>query len=439
MDKAIVYSKADSKGRFLPVRDLSVILSIALVAYLLVWWIAGLRDNAYMQIDSLDYLFLGKTLFETGEFTSLFRTPIFPAFAGFWNDFVGLSTAQFILVQIAMAVANIALIGRAVSFFVDQKWQKIVMLVFALDLVTIQVANWVLSETLFSFLLLVSLNVFLTIWVKQRFNVLLAISCGLCFGLFALCRPVGQFLILLLLCLMFFPKEAQEVKVGWSRKLLVCVLILVTHTLVFSAWKYHNYVKTGHSFVSTTMSYNMYNWRAAWNIAYRDGRTFESVKDEMFALRADFSRANPQLSEYEVSQEMTKQGLEIILSTPKETVAQAIRGMFFLYGGIYNGSLNRIFVEPISKRVMQAYSLIYWLIVYLGILFALLRFKSLTPNERHLFLFSGLIIGYFTFFSIGVESYARLRAPFVPYLVVCAVLGWKMFIQNSRVKGKLLG
>lgn len=410
-------------------KDWLVLLSIAAVFYLFVWWLAGGRENAFMQIDSLDYLHLGAKLFSEGVFDSLFRTPVYPAFAGFWTEFIGLSTEQFVLVQIVFALFNIVLLGRLAGYFVNAKWQKVIVLVFALDLVTVQVANWVLSETLFSFLLLLSLNLFLEIHIRENKGIWLAVLCGISFGLFALCRPVGQYLLfLLILWFLFKPSNNFSLKA----KLLSAILIVLMHSLIFSAWKYHNYLKTGHSFVSTTISYNMYNYRAAWNVAYRDGRTFEDVKDEMFEERANFKRSNPQLSEYEVSKEITKRGLDIILSTPKETFFQAVRGIVYLYGGLYNGSLQRIFVDNISVRLAQIYTLIYWALIYLGVLFAIWYYRKLSEIEQQFFILCTAVVAYFTFFSIGVESYARLRAPFAPYLVAVSILGWNKLLSKKK-------
>ena len=174
----------------------------------------------------------------------------------------------------------------------------------------------------------------------------------------------------------------------------------------------------------------MYNYRAAWNVAYRDGRTFQEVKDEFHEVRSQYKRQNPDLSEYEIGRHFTSEGLRIILDTPKETVLQAVRGLVYLYGGIYNGSLQRIFKDHISLKLSQIYSLLINILVYLGILLCLFSWKLFNKQQRSLVVLSGLVVCYFTFFSIGVESYARLRAPFMPYLVILSVFGWLGFTRR---------
>ena len=121
----------------------------------------------------------------------------------------------------------------------------------------------------------------------------------------------------------------------------------------------------------------MYNYRAAWNVAYRDGRTFQEVKDEFHENRSNFIRKNPQLSDYDVGQHFTKEGLAIILSTPKETFFQAVRGFVYLYAGIYNGSLDRVFKNDIARKMAQIYSLLYSFCIYFCLLYT-----SPSPRDR---------------------------------------------------------
>ncbi len=104
--------------------------------------------------------------------------------------------------------------------------------------------------------------------------------------------------------------------------------------------------------------------------------------------------------------------------------------MTFLYGGIYNGSLKRIFQNDIALTAAQIYSLLYSALLYIGVLLSFYYWRFFNFQQRSLFALCGLIVFYFTFFSIGVESYARLRAPFMPYLVFVSVVGWVFWLQK---------
>lgn len=411
------------------------VFCIAAIINLGIWILMSADGKAYLQIDSYDYLSLGQSIFKDLNFPSSFRTPVFPFFVGFWESLLGFSIKHYVLVQIGVALINIYLLGRLASYFLSVKLQVLIMLVFALDIVTAQVANYVLAETVFSFLLLLALN-FLCAARKyipkdevsgsSRQTNKYALLCGITLGLFALCRPVGQFIpLILIVWYIFFKPKQVSIKSQW----FVLLSIAMCSFLSIQAWKLNNYVNKGQYFTSVTMSYNIYNYRAAWNVAYRDGKTFEEVKDEFHDKRDAYKASNPQLSEYDISQHFTDIGLDIILDTPKETVFQAIRGLVFLYGGIYNGSLDRVFQHSIAKKAAQAYTLLYNVLIYLGIFICLCFIKRLDQRERSIVALSALVVAYFTFFSIGVESYARLRAPFIPYLVLIAAIGWMKLYQ----------
>ena len=410
-----------------------VIYCIAATIYLGLWLLMSSADDAYLQIDSYDYLALGQSIFNDFNFPSSFRTPVFPFFVGFWEAWLGMDVQYYILVQIVLALTNIYLLGRLSRYFVSLQVQLIIMLIFALDLVTAQIANYVLAETLFSFLLLLALNVLVAASKNPQSAIRYGVICGVVLGLYALCRPVGQFIPIVLAVWYFLSKRKDG---GIRKQILTISMVIVCTLLSVHAWKLHNYVTKGQYFTSVTTSYNIYNYRAAWNVAYRDGRTFQDVKDEFHAVRTTFKRNNPQATEHDIGQHFTKEGLNIILATPKETFFQAVRGLVFLYGGIYNGSLDRIFDNKFAKKIAQIYSLLYNFAVYAGILLCVLFIRRLGEQERSLVVMSALVVAYFTFFSIGVESYARLRGPFIPYLVVIAAIGWMQAFQ-IKVKRNL--
>jgi hypothetical protein len=83
----------------LPIAQQVAVLTGACCLYLFVWFMSSLDPDAYMQIDSVDYQFLGEKIFTELSFPSSFRTPVFPVFVGFWKTLVGLNVSQYILVH----------------------------------------------------------------------------------------------------------------------------------------------------------------------------------------------------------------------------------------------------------------------------------------------------------------------------------------------------
>ena len=414
---------------------LASILLFALMINLIVWYLSRFSIDVhfqlapFLQIDSLEYINLGKQIFENGVFPNFSRTPVYPFFIGFFDYFLGFQPSQLVLVNIVLSLLNIWLVWRLTAYFLAPCYQFLITLVFALDPVTIQVTNYVLSETLFSFLLLVGLNILANLKLSKC-HWYFAVLCGLSLGLFALCRPVGQYLPILLMIWLWVGINNKNKKT----LLLISVLLLFAYILVPEAWKQRNKSLTGYSFISTTTSINMYNYRAAWNVARRDGRTFVDVKQEFQENREAFARENSHLMDYEIAQHFTKEGLNIILNTPWETVQQATRGLVYLYGGIYNASIERITGGGMSAVFLKVYSIVYLLLVYIGVLFGLFFYRKLSDNQKSIFMLSAIVVAYFTFFSIGVESYARLRAPFSPYIVMISIIGWFAFYNKMLRK-----
>ena len=318
---------------------------------------------------------------------------------------------------------NLLLIWRLSAYFLNANAQFWILLIFSFDLVTVQVMTYILSESIFSTLLLLGLNG-LAYLKFVRISCWVALLTGVAFGLFALTRPVGQFLPWLLVAWLLINNQTNT---NWRAKLLAAVLILLCSIGVLELWKQRMLEQTGHRFISTTTSINMYNYRAAWNIARKEGRTFQEVKEEFQKNRNAFVNANPELDAYQVAQHFTKEGLSIIIDTPWQTIEQGMRGLVFLYGGIYNASIDRFFKKPWLANLIKLFSYAYWLFVYIGILMCLVFIKRFKTREYEMIALTVICIGYFTFFSAAVEAYARLRMPFAPYLIMLSVLGWLMF------------
>ena len=406
---------------------LVALLGFSLGIHLLFWLLAHYDSQPFMQIDSVEYLNLAKEIFTQSDFSNQSRTPIYPAFLGFFTEYLGFSKAGFALVQIAVSLLNIVLIWHLSAFFLSSRSQFWLVLVFCLDLVTVQVMTYILSEGIFSTCLLVGLNC--VVYLKLcRVHYFLAILAGLSLGIFALTRPVGQFLPWLLI--VWFLVKNQMI---WREKLVAALIIALCSVGVLELWKQRMYQKTGHRFISVTTSINLYNYRAAWNIARKEGRQFEEVKKEFQRNRNKFVGDNPELDQYQVAQHFSKEGLAIIKSTPWQTIEQGVRGLVFLYGGIYNASIDRFFGDSFIATIVKLFSYIYWALIYLGMCLCLKNIQRFSAREYEVIALAVICVGYFTFLSAAVESYARLRMPFSPYLIILSVMGWHSLF-NVRLR-----
>jgi hypothetical protein len=146
------------------------------------------------------------------------------------------------------------------------------------------------------------------------------------------------------------------------------------------------------------------------------------------------------LNEGEIAKVVGSQGLNIILSTPLETLQQGVMGFVDLYFDIFPAAIDdlmRLFgIHPeasILPLLVKVGVLAHSAFIYLGVLWLLVFFvtkrKNTSPEQRSLVVLSLVMVGYFTLLSVGVEAYARFRIPIIPFLGLLSIIGWTNAIQ----------
>ncbi|NKB64464.1 MAG: hypothetical protein GKR95_20875 [Gammaproteobacteria bacterium] len=441
---------------------LFLMLGIMLVTRLGIWLAYGLNEMLFLQPDSHDYVFLGKQLFAEGLFPSLSRTPVYPAFVGFLGVVLGFDVKTIILVQIAVSILTGCLAWRILKRIRSDLSDTaegarhgnvfiIFALIFGLDFVSAQGANYLLSETFFTFLVLVAVNLVIDIKQQRSDSWAKGGLCGLVLGLAILCRPIAIFLPMVVVVWGVLQPTTQghdKQKAFGFYQLGVFALVFVLGMSSAVLWMVRNYDRTGEVFLTTISSINLYEYRAAWNIAYRDDRPFNEVQTEFRENKSAIQR-DLNLNEGEVAKRMGSEGLDLIRQTPVETMIQGGLGFLRLYFGVFSSAIDVLFRVLGSGNqapgtleatwVVKILVLCHLVITYFGIALLLIsRFndekrpgesrwqggmaRALTGNS--ILLFCGLVIGYFTVLSVGIEAYARFRIPIMPLLAILAALGW---------------
>jgi hypothetical protein len=214
-----------------------------------------------------------------------------------------------------------------------------------------------------------------------------------------------------------------------------------------------NHSKTGVYFFTTISSTNLYEWRAAWNVATITNTPFEEVKLE-FKKNSNAQKEKENLNEGELAKWKINEGLIILKKYPLTTLYQGLAGfskMFFETENLKNLSkfitytnhknTNDIY-ENIKKYILSSTAvLVIWrifhlLMMYFGVLITVFYlFKGkFSHHQKNLLLLLGLIIIYFTFFSVGAEAYARFRVPIVPSLSFLGALGFATMFNLSSLE-----
>ena len=448
---------------------LFVTLGAMLTMRLVIWLIQGLDETLFLQPDSHDYLFLGKQLFEQGTFTSFSRTPVYPAFLGLLDVVMGFETPKIILIQIVISLLSATLAWRILirvgmklspKSGVNQYPYAFVAfaLLLGLDFVSAQGANYLLAETIFTLMILVVVNLAMDIRQQTTGGWMKGVVCGLVMGLAILCRPIAVFLPFVVFAwgsIGLGSGKNGKRRLGFHLDFYrpgVFVLIGVLSVSFAGGWMARNHDKTGEAFLTTISSINLYEYRAAWNIAYRDDRIFEDVQQELREKKERIKREQ-NLNEGEIASRMGSEGLRLIKETPVETVIQGSLGFLRLYLGVFSSAIDDLFVVSGFEKNsagpwgVKAFVFLHVVLTYVGVgVFVISRFTRNNRFSRHkqvgdagqdeamngILVLCGLVIGYFTLLSVGVEAYARFRIPMMPLLGVLAALGWSQLVTLTR-------
>lgn len=438
-------------GRW-PQRVIWLILIAALVMRLWLWSVVAETDpSRFLRPDSASYLDAAAALAEIGRFAvspdrpatpQHFRTPGYPLYlAALYRLAGGNDVSLIALSQIALSLLTIFLVFWLGRRLWNDTIGALAAGLLALDLPTLAYSFFVMSETLFTFLL-VCCGVALTIFIEPatKARVRWALVMGILLALATLVRPVSYYLILPL----GVGAGWLGWRAGWGRALVVRSLLalLAPYILLVGAWQVRNFVQTGDPAISSVMANNLYFYRAAGIIALRDGVSLESAQAQ---LRTQL----PALQGASLNQWMGEQGMALVRTYPWLALRSQIDGALTMMVGLGDGWLTALLTGTPSAA-SAAWDLLrlprwdywrdwaleqpvpfvaFWLsaaqlfVVYAGIAlwwFNRWRARSLAGVD----LLFWLVIVYFILLSAGPEANSRFRAPIMPFLALYAAAGW---------------
>ncbi|MBT3314374.1 MAG: phospholipid carrier-dependent glycosyltransferase [Anaerolineae bacterium] len=246
--------------------DLILIVGVALILRLfLLLNNLSLPIKYYVDPDAYDYEIAAHNLLQGHGFSGdleppyspdVFRTPTYPIFISGIYAISGNSEAVVIFIQLIFGSVIAGLLYSLLLFLGFSRQKGIIAgLLFAADPLTILNANLLMSETLFSFLIVAALFVLFAYWHSERMRWLLLAS--FLFGIAALARPIGQFLPLVLLPLFLL---AAKTGTAWKAFWRWGVLFLLSSILIYS-WAYRNYQVAENFTLSIVGDYNLAYYR----------------------------------------------------------------------------------------------------------------------------------------------------------------------------------
>ena len=430
--------------------------------FLSAWLISG-DFSVFYEGDSTSYLRPAKALIESGTFSvaghpELFRTPGYPLMLvpGLW---IGHPELLAILLQILLSCATVwllYLIARRISG--SERTALLCAFLYSIEPVSVVYSSLLLSETLFTFLLVLFLY-WLGRHLKSRSTVFLILS-ALSLTASAYVRPIGFFLpipigVFLLACLFLRPSRKMKGLVQVSLFVLICFLGT-------GLWQWRNWQVAGYSGFATVSAYNLYYFHAGPVIAKKEAIPFYRYLEEEGWLKneAYFSR-HPEQQEWPLSKRMkymTREGLHTLTANPGIFISILASGMvrvlfdpdavtylkiYGLYpkeGGLLGLAVDKGIVAAIGYMLKERPLLVAALVGFGLILLqyylagaALILRRDLIGEEVWLLL---LVMGYLLVLSSGAIGLGRFRHPIMPGLAILAGLGYPVLYHYARFRNR---
>jgi len=369
------------------------------------------------------------------------RTPLYPLFISFlkWS---GLSVQGIIFFQILVSAATcliiIFLTGELVG---NRKASYLAGAIVAFDIPSIVYSNSLLTETIFTFLLTLSI-LFFVLYFKEAERVSPLLISGALMGLSILCRPISAFLPLFIILLIFTFSKIPKVYL-FKRAALYLILCF----LVVSPWLVRNQFVFGTPILSTIGYNNILHYRAAGVYAVKQGIPILESQDILSKKAISEFRGDRETDPVKYKKFEAKVGTSIILENLPTYIRNHIHSIFNMLfkplrstidlqlGLSKKGTSLMDWSEKNSSsrisRLLRSTSGLTITLVFIQLILIVLLWVSgisgvIISIVKKEYLISSIIlllIAYFCIMSGGPEAYARFRVPIVPFLAIAASVG----------------
>ena len=388
-----------------------------------------------------------------------FRPPVYPLFlTGIYSVF-GYKPYIAIVIQLLLSSLTCAAVYKIGEALIKKGVGFVAGLLLALDFPTAVYANLLLTETLFTFLFLCTIYFILKFFKEGRRTYL--ICSGAFLGISALCRPIIQYFIILMV-LAFVVVYRKDIKKG----ILNYFLYLLIFLAAISPWAFRNYMTYGNFKLSTMGGYNLLFYNAAYLESYQKGGHdhLQITREEMVAEADRIFADSGIVSPFEKSKLYQEKALKIIFADPglyakihligiakifaiptfplserifgvplERTLATAVgKGFLTENFGKALRDFIRFFIQNWKALLYLPFLLLYLLFLYLMAGYGLYQIIKKKDLVFTLFLFLLIVIYYV--FIVGPAGVARFRIPLMPYIDFIAGYGLFQIILLRKKK-----
>lgn len=431
-------------------RRWDALASILLIAALLrlslplAAWLTTRDPAVFTTADSYTYLEPARSLLSQGTFAAggkpdIVRTPGYPLFLA-----IGLSLDHAWLVAIALQILlsclSVYLTYKiAESVFSNPRVSLSAALLYAIEPLSVLYASKLMTESLFTTLVLSAIFMVLRYLKDGRFRYLLIAA--LAVSVAAYTRPVGYYLFIVIAAAVTFRPPLHPAAVFRGLALAgLCLALLLP-------WSLRNQSRADYPGFSAVSDVNLYFFHLPAVLAHRQGCTYSQLKLSRGMIDLEsFFQQHPQArtwSQGQVYRYLRQQALQGILGDIPYFVYLHLKGMALILIGPGTGEFLSLFRARGLAPPDLAYSLgltvsagqvmatLLKHLPYLGLslllstfpifLFVLIIFycRNWKHDRLPVFLLLATIL-YFLIISGGMTASSRFRHPMMPLLCVLA-------------------
>jgi len=395
---------------------LLIILSVSLILrFCFVFLYPGSVEKDAAQYDAIGWnLVQGEGFSIEPGVPTVLRGPTYPAFLAFIYSIFGHSYLAVFIVQALLSTLTcfmIYLFGKAI---VNQKVGLLAALVTGIYPANVLTVPWIMIETLFTFLLVITIMI-LTKAVENKKS-LSYLSVGAMLGLLSLCKPTVLLYPVFLLIIIWM---LYENRVQCLRHFIV---MLVAFLLVLAPWLIRNQI-VSHNFVPMTTNGGRVLWGGNYPLV--DGSNWWPVTDmeRLEKMRMEGKEVGRRLLEerqitdpIEIDEMFRREAIKNILKNPLGFLKLCLSkvGIFWL------SPLEGTYIIRAKSKVL---SLVWNLGKYLIVMLAIIGIIKTTKDwKRFLPIFSVLI--YFTVVHALIHSIRRYSYPLLPIASIFVAIGF---------------
>jgi 4-amino-4-deoxy-L-arabinose transferase-like glycosyltransferase len=466
--------KTNLVKKYAPRIELSIILGLLLRLFLLlsIRIHTGNLNTTY-SYDTQDYLTPAQNWLKTGLFVNhglpeLYRTPGYPLFLipGILLGHIEIVT---IVLQIAISTLGIFLLYKTIKGLdIFEKPARWAAFLYACEPVTILYTNKLLTETLFTFTVLLFCLV-LVHYFHHRQIIWILLSSGI-MAAAVYVRPAGYFLPIFLTFIILLLDRFIYRKTTANRTPMSHLFVFLALSMgLIGLWQWRNFSETGYSGFSTVDGKTIYFFHGASVEAANRKIPLHDLQDQMGYRDPNvYWQLHPEQkswTEAQINRYMTDEGIKMILSNlPRFSIIYALGlgrtlldpsaneylrlfNAYSLPGGVLGVGLDRGFSSQIRiiLDIFKTYPTIFLTNLLLGLIIILYYLLALiasiqrsTWHNKSLVCF--LSLGFYLLIVAGGGIGAdRFRVPIMPILCILAGSGlWKIIESYQRYRMKHL-